>query len=453
MQKIVILGAGLTGLSTAYHLEEQNITSYEMYEKNETVGGLTRSVTENGFTVDYTGHFLHSNNEYFTRFLSSLFQETELQKIIRNAHIFMQNNYLPYPFQTNLATLPTNIISECLELFIKRPHQNYFPKNFKQWLLKAFGKGMCDHFFYPYNKKILQYPLSRVMPEQGGRFVPSTNLKDLVENLTNKQQHRVGYNHTFLYPEKNGISELPNKLHAKINKKVFTNHEITGINPHKKQLFFSNGITAHYDILVSTIPLDTLLKKTAFSTASGLNDTPQKLICNTVINLNLGVSRPNLTDKHWMYFPEKQFPFYRLGSWSAISKRLAPENKSSLYAEIALLNPTQKEISRKLVQSKKVIKKLFNIENNELCFEKTLTLDHAYVIYDEWRKNNLENLRKTLKESYKIFSIGRFGEWKYSSMQEAILDGQATTQELAKLIDSDIVLPANKSFKNTIENL
>jgi phytoene dehydrogenase-like protein len=53
---ILIVGAGLAGLSTAYHLSE---TPYRLYEREMEVGGLCRSYRKDGFTFDYTGHLLH----------------------------------------------------------------------------------------------------------------------------------------------------------------------------------------------------------------------------------------------------------------------------------------------------------------------------------------------------------------------------------------------------------
>ncbi|MBM3894038.1 hypothetical protein FJ366_00345 [Candidatus Dependentiae bacterium] len=429
MQKIVIIGAGLTGLSAAYHLEKSGITSYEIYEKQPTIGGLTRSVCENGFTVDYTGHFLHSNNEYFSTFLATLFGPAELQSITRNAHVFMHNRYLAYPFQTNLKNLPTNIIAQCIESFIKKPGNTYTPKTFKQWLLKAFGKGMCSEFFYPYNSKILQFPLSKIMPEQGGRFIPTIKLEDIIKNFSHQESSSLGYNSSFLYPRENGIALLPNRIESKLTSKIHCNHSVELINSKQKKIYFSNGSSTIYDILIATMPLDTLLKSTTFSSDSNLEIQSSNLYCNTVINLNLGINKPNFNDKHWIYFPEKKFSFYRIGFWNAISAHMAPKNKSSLFAEMSLMKPKKKDIDKKVISAKKELLTLLKLNQSDICFEKTLMLDHAYVIYNDWRKNNLSTLLTSLEKN-NIFSIGRFGEWKYSSMQEAVLDGQKAAEKI-----------------------
>ncbi len=53
---IVIIGAGLAGLSTAFHLKG---LPYRVFEKEKEAGGLCRSYQKDGFTFDLTGHLLH----------------------------------------------------------------------------------------------------------------------------------------------------------------------------------------------------------------------------------------------------------------------------------------------------------------------------------------------------------------------------------------------------------
>ncbi len=54
----VVIGAGSTGLSAAYHLADDAL----LLEQNDTVGGWCRSVQEGGFTFDFAGHIMFSND-------------------------------------------------------------------------------------------------------------------------------------------------------------------------------------------------------------------------------------------------------------------------------------------------------------------------------------------------------------------------------------------------------
>ena len=64
----VILGAGLAGISAAYHLTK----GYEIFEKESSIGGLCRSVTKDGFTFDYGPHILFPEDIYSRQLIKSL---------------------------------------------------------------------------------------------------------------------------------------------------------------------------------------------------------------------------------------------------------------------------------------------------------------------------------------------------------------------------------------------
>ena len=61
-EPVVILGAGLAGLSAAYHAKKRGMP-HLLFEREGRVGGLVRSERVNGFTFDYTGHLLHMKEE------------------------------------------------------------------------------------------------------------------------------------------------------------------------------------------------------------------------------------------------------------------------------------------------------------------------------------------------------------------------------------------------------
>src|SRR3989338_1095811 len=120
MARVVILGAGITGISTAYHLEQLSFSDYQLFEKESTVGGLCRSVIQDGFTFDYTGHHLHINDSYFKELIETVFGFQNMHNITRKSFIYSNKVYTSFPFQMNLYGLPPEIIAECIEGFVTR---------------------------------------------------------------------------------------------------------------------------------------------------------------------------------------------------------------------------------------------------------------------------------------------------------------------------------------------
>jgi UDP-galactopyranose mutase len=106
---VVVVGAGPTGLSAAYHLGSDSL----LLEKNKEVGGLCRSLTVNGFTFDYAGHIMFSNDPYVHEMYKKLLGEN-VHWQDREAWIFSKNVYTRYPFQGALYGLPSDVIKECI---------------------------------------------------------------------------------------------------------------------------------------------------------------------------------------------------------------------------------------------------------------------------------------------------------------------------------------------------
>ncbi|MBT4855802.1 NAD(P)-binding protein [bacterium] len=429
MAKIIILGAGLTGLSAAYHLEQNGFFDYKIYDKEDAPGGLCRSVQQDGFTFDYTGHLLHINDPYMESFSNDNLGKKNFNTIVRRSFIQSHDTFIKYPFQINLYGLPSKVISECIEGFVNRPQSNKDPKSFHAWVMKHFGAGLAKHFFTPFQSKILAYDIKKITPSWTGRFVPKTSLTQMIDGALGgqKEDEKVGYNSTFFYPQKGGISYIISSLVAKIKNQIQTGFEMESIDLQNKVVTFTNGDFETYDHLINTIPLDNFLKKTVDSSATNLNPQHKNLVCNSVFNFNLGINRADLTTKHWIYFPEGEYPFYRLGFPHNFAKSMAPAGCSSLYGECAFVGQTDTQAL--LANALDKTKKILNLNDNEIITQKIITIPRAYVLYTFWREKNLPQLLNQL-EQHAIYSIGRYGGWKYSSMQESILDGQKVAQQI-----------------------
>lgn len=435
MASVIIAGAGLTGLSASYHLERQHFSDFSILEKESVAGGLLRSHTQNGFTFDYTGHLLHIGDPYFKAFIEDVAGLTSFDYVQRKTFVYSHNMFTAYPFQSNLYGLPTEVIIECIEGFINRKKRMHNPDNFYEWVLKHFGEGFAKHFFVPYNEKILAYPIKKVHHSWTGRFVPSTTLKDLLKGaLKPRDVDASGYNSSFYYPHKGGIQFLIECIKKNIAAQARTTTPITEVNVSTKTITTYDGKKENYSALISTMPLDELLGIITGPGSERLRALKEKLLCNSVLNFNIGFKNPPDLDKHWIYYPEKKYPFYRLGFWHSISSTAVPEGHGALYGELSF-HPSQKKIDTTSLLENAITQALdlFNIKESDIVIRKNLLLKHAYVTYDQWREKNIAAIHQELN-NLNIYSTGRFGGWKYSSMQEAVLDGKdVATAVLKKL--------------------
>jgi len=421
-RRIIILGAGLAGLSAAWHLQKEGQDCL-VFEKEPEVGGLCRSKKIGGFTFDYDGHLLHFRHRYAFDLVKSLLGNN-LAEHKRSAWVYSSGRYIRYPFQANLHTLPAGVIQECILGLISRDGKFKGNKdnNFLEWIHSTFGKGIARHFMVPYNTKFWTvHPREMTCAWLGGR-VPRPSLRQIVQGAIEESQREFGYNSRFWYPKKGGISQLPDALAGNI-RGVRTGCAAKEINLAKKEITLASGDKEKFDYLIFTMPLPEL--------PHIIKDLPKdiqaqfkKLKWNSIFNLNLGAHESNLNGKHWIYFPARGTSFFRLGSYTNFSASLAPADKKSLYVEISYSK--DKPINKGAIIAKimKDIEKIGILKSrDEVCLEDTNDIKYGYPIYDQ---NYLSARGVILKylQGNKIFACGRYGSWKYMSMEDALLDGR-----------------------------
>ena len=171
-----------------------------------------------------------------------------------------------------------------------------------------------------------------------------------------------------------------------------------------------------------------------------------------IFNFNLGINTPNISNTHWIYYPEQIYPFYRIGFPHLFAQRMTPTNCSSLYGELAYINQDSATVQSRTAHAIAQAKQLLNITDADIVTECIIDIPHAYVLYTPWRDTHLPNLLKTLEEQ-SVYCAGRYAQWKYASMQEAVLDGkhiaeQLLTQKLNTLWKA-AVIPQTQSYKET----
>src|SRR5262245_10247094 len=210
--------------------------------------------------------------------------------------------------------------------------KNGSAKNFYDWVLHTFGTGIAQHFMLPYNEKFWKQDLRNITSDWVSWAIPKPTLEEVVNGALGLTNKGMGYNPKFIYPTDGGIDCLPQAL-ARPIKDVHVNHAVECIDPKKKYIRLTNGREHAYDVLISTLPLP-LIYRLMRDTSDSLKSQAQGLQAVSVLNINLGVDRPNISDQHWIYFPENQFIFSRVGFPMNFSKAVAPRGTSSMYVEI-----------------------------------------------------------------------------------------------------------------------
>lgn len=426
--KTLILGAGLTGLATARFLGKKH--KYLLCEKNKKIGGLAASYKKDGFTFDMTGHLLHFRDPTFEKFALKLLPE-KIVKVERNAAIFTQGRTIPYPFQANLGALSSDVAKECLMGFFEAWRKNRKPKkgdSFHTWVKNTFGDGIARHFMLPYNEKLWSTDLKTMSADWVSWSVPRPSADEVLDGALGLQKKQFGYNTHFFYPKRGGIETFTKALAGGVGP-IHLNCEASRISPKKREVTFKNGETLSYQNLVSTLPITSLVAITE-NAPSAVRNAASRLRQANVCCVNVGFRKPKVSGHHWVYFPEKKYPFYRIGFPSNFAPSLAPRGHSTAYVEIAYApgkRPRPAAMVRRVIAGLKDWGVIRGERDIAVC--DTLFIEPAYVIFDSAREKALNTIF-TFYKKYGIQSSGRYGQWDYLSMENSLQIGRALSRQL-----------------------
>jgi protoporphyrinogen oxidase/glycosyltransferase involved in cell wall biosynthesis len=471
--KCIIVGAGPTGLSAAYHLGKDVM----VLDKNAQVGGWCRSVQDKGFTFDYAGHIMFSNDPYVLKLYQILLGDN-LHWQNREAWVYSKGVHTRYPFQGALYGLPPKVIAECIVGAMEARYgvaqtpqiqsspqcdaasndvapgriedccadgtlpesetiagsaaalkKKPVPGNFEEFIYKVWGAGIARHFAIPYNKKLWTVPLTEMETSWLGGRVPLPNLEEIIEGALEPVAKPMGPNARFGYPLRGGFQALVSGFLPHINGAVELNADVVQLSPSQRIVALADGRRFQYESLISTMPLPELIRLIGDEAPAEVKQAAAGLRHISIRCVNLGIGRENITDKHWIYYPEDSI-FHRIFVQGNASPECNPPGGFGITCEISyspwkpLPVDGQKLIDRCVSDC---IKVGMMRPDDRLITANQVDMPYAYVVYDHARAANVETCKSWLAE-HDIVLAGRYSEWEYYNSDHAFLAGKKAAE-------------------------
>ncbi|MEM4325820.1 MAG: FAD-dependent oxidoreductase [Candidatus Pacearchaeota archaeon] len=418
-KKVYIIGAGFTGLAAALS------TGFPIFEAKNHPGGICYSYSKRNFKFERGGgHWIFGADENVKKVISRF---SKLRRYQRKAGIFFAGNLgvtkafkykiIPYPIQNNLRYLGGEIAAKVLKEILNKSDKNILTLD--DWLVFSFGETLYNIFFKPFHEKYTAGLYKKIAPQD--TYKSPFSISDVIDGAFGINKSEAGYNISFLYP-KNGLNFLADRMAERCNIKY--NKELKRLNISEKKIIFSDKTTLEYDYLITTIPLNNLLKMSEFKDYT--------LPYTSVLVLNAGVELGNSKiakhGYHWLYIPDAKSKFHRIGYYSNVDpeiflpKGLDPDKYGSLYIEFAFRggeNPKPKDLEILRKNTFKELKEWGFIKN--VLVSDFTWIDVAYT----WNIQNSNQVNKIINQLREkgIYSIGRFGGWNFQGIAKSIKEG------------------------------
>lgn len=408
--KYLIIGAGVSGLSFAGKKQSED---YIILEKEDKPGGLCKTTRRNGYVWDYSGHFFHFNNDEIRNMFMNQMKQEDLVYNQKKTKIYYKGKYIDFPFQKNIHQLEKEDLIDCVYGLFFRPKERHVC-SFKDMLYTNFGEGITERFLRPYNEKLYACDINKLDADAMGRFFPYASVEEIIRNF--KYKDNASYNSAFMYHKKGAYAFIESLLQSIKSEALLLGERVVKID-YKNKIVVTNSDEYAYSYLISTASFADLM-----DLIEGKHDSV--LSYNKVTVYNLGFdSAPADKSIHWIYYPEKDYVFYRVGFYSNILH----DEKMSLYVEIG-----QNKDEMNSIQLEEVIrdlKKAGIITNQNLVDFECIQMSPAYVHLSSGAKRYVEE-KKEYYKAQDIYTLGRYGNWEYSSIEDAV----HSALELAKNI-------------------
>lgn len=427
--KVVILGAGPAGLGAATVFQRAG-AEWTLLEKNLWPGGLSASFASEGFTWDIGGHVLFSHYDDFNRVLDEVMPGDQWFCHQRRAFIRTREAWVPYPFQYNIRHLSECDQRRCVEGVREAAAQTSVnpPRTFEDWIYRSMGRGLADLFMIPYNRKVWAGPPAEMAVQWMGDRVAIPDVERMERHLSSQSDDAVwGPNNEFRFPKHGGTGSIWQALAGSLPaSRLQFGTPAVSVDPGKRRVITHDGQVFPYDVLLSTLPVDQL---TSMAGLKRYSEACQGLVRTRtwVGGFGLpGVAPEAAHNKSWMYFPEPEYPFYRVTVFSHYSRNNAPPGCNSLMVEIAF-RPGDPVPSNEclLSQSAEGLKRCGLIDRHvEPMHTWSFLADYGYPVPALARDGILDQVLPGLK-SMGIYSRGRFGAWKYEvgNMDHSFMQG------------------------------
>ena len=414
----LIVGAGVSGLAFANALPEG--ADYTVLEQLDEPGGYCRTIKQDGFVWDFSGHFFHFRHPEIEAWLRERMPEGEVFTVNKSSSILFAGERVDFPFQKNIHQLPRADFIECLHDLYFREGDPDEAETFEEMLYAKLGRGIVEKFLRPYNEKLYACPLSHLDKDAMGRFFPHADIADIIKNM--RHPDNSSYNAHFTYPKGGAIEYIKALLHDLPDDRIKYGQRLAAIDLEASVatvLTRDGTYELEFDHVISSAPFPALLDVCAEAW------DPALYTWNKVLVYNLGFDKKGPTRDHWMYIPEPDKCFYRVGFYDNIFA----SDRMSLYIEIGLAPDAEVDIEGTLPRVLQDLRKAGIVTDHELVSWHSIVLDPAYVHVNKASQADFKVRRAALADDG-VHSIGRYGGWTYCAIEDNIVEARALAAEL-----------------------
>jgi len=436
IKRVVVLGGGLAGLAAAYELTKAG-HKVTVLEKENTVGGLARTIKVGEFRFDTGPHRWYTKNDMVNQWMLKLLKG-EIIQVPRLTRIYFDNKFFHYPIQikstlTGMGILKTvQAVVDYLYESLKRRLQPRNPVTLEEGYITKFGRTLYRMFFKRYSEKLWGVSCTQISADWIGQRTRGFNIATIIKNTLFPVKKVVSFVDEFSYP-KLGIGRIAGKMAEEIGKqggRIILESEVVQVK-HAKNYIRSvvyqkagRQIEIKADETVSTIAISDLVNCLSPQPTMPVLELNKKLKYRDEIQVALFVKKTNITPDTWIYIHSLDLPYIRLMEMDNWSRSLSPAGTTTLVFEITcnendhIWSHPDKKIVNEVIKS--YVKEFGSITKKDILGSYIHRVTKEYPVYHLSYKADTQKIKAYLQKFTNLQIAGRNGTFRYNNMDHSI---------------------------------
>lgn len=446
---VVIIGGGPAGLTAAYQLCKAGLPSVVL-EKDQVVGGISRTVTHKGFHFDIGGH------RFFTKVkvVDEMWREvlgTELLRRERLSRIFYGKKFFHYPLKPANALGNLGLLNAFLILLSYLKAQAFPGKpedTFEQWVSNRFGKRLYEIFFKTYTEKVWGIPCNEITAEWAAQRIKGLSLLTALKaafvrtNAKDKDAVIKTLIDAFDYPRR-GPGQMWEMVAERVTKqgtRVVMGAEVTSILWQPGRI---NAVLVEQDTrleefagtdFISSMPIRELFQRLDPPPPADVLRAANELNYRDFLTVALIVNKPTLFPDNWIYVHDSDVKLGRIQNFKNWSPDMVPDqSKTCLGLEYfcfegdGLWNMSDEEL---VELGKRELDILGLVSAADVEEGVVVRMPKAYPVYDSRYAQALSVVRTFVDGITNLQLVGRNGMHRYNNQDHSMLTAMLAVKNI-----------------------
>jgi len=449
----IVLGAGVAGLSFAHEVAK-NGKSVLILEKDKVIGGLSKTLEFKGFRFDYCAHRFHTADKELLDEVKSIVGPN-FTRHTQKSRMYMFNRFLKYPFELQnllramkrtqaikaIISFGINFITRQIRALFKMEHTKF--KNYKDWFVNYFGNTLYLIMCEPYTTKIWKTNPDKLSADWADQRFQGVKLIELIKRVVIKlikldfssyslEDDSLAPDGGEFYYGETGAQDIPDGYERELKKfdsEILTKVTISKISENEKSVEFTikgsdgtvNKVSAN-DVIISTIPLHDCYDYLDRDEPE-VKEKLESLKYMDIIFVYLLIDKEQVSNDHWLYFPDEDIIFNRSVEFTTWSKKMSPEGKTALCLDITCFEGDETWETANQTLVKECIDssvKVGLIQDDDVFDSLVIRVKDAYPFYDLDYKDKLLKIVNFIEGKNVVRCLGRTGVFRYNNSDGSI---------------------------------